>query len=123
MKSVIMIPNLTTKIKIILGIETVVILILVIALIVVGTSKSGGDGSSGAEALLISVEESEFGHTSNHEIVKKYTLKRGDDFKVELISFGAAIKELHAKCKHGHLNNRVLGFNTIEGILFVMLEM
>lgn len=122
MKSVIMIPNLTTKIKIILGIETVVILILVIALIVVSTSKSGGDGSSGAEAL-ISVEESEFGHTSNHEIVKKYTLKRGEDFKVELISFGAAIKELHAKCKHGHLNNRVLGFNTIEGILFIMLEM
>lgn len=104
-------PNLNTKVKIILGIETVVILVLVIVLIVIGTG-----GSDEASESVINIEESVFGHTSNHEIVKKYTLKYGGDFLVELISFGAAIKSIYAKCKHGHLNNRVLGFNTIEGI-------
>lgn len=106
-----MIPTMQTKIKAILGIETIVLLVILITLIVVITTKCDDQ----SDISSISVEESEFGHTSSHEIVKKYTLRKGDDFVVELLSYGAAIKAIHAKCKHGHLNNRVLGFNTISG--------
>lgn len=109
-----MVPTMNAKIKIILGIETFAILVLIIVLIAVTTSKSGE--SAGGDASIV-VEEAEFGHTSKHDVVKKYTLRRGDNFKVELISYGAAIKSIYAQCKHGHLNNRVLGFNTIQGIL------
>lgn len=112
-------PNLSTKVKIILGIETVIVLILGLSLIVV-TNMSCDDGPAHDVSSKLLIEETEFGHTSKHEVIKKYTLKYNQDFMVELISFGAAIKSIHAKCKHNHLNNRVLGFNTIQGIHLTM---
>lgn len=113
-------PNLSTKIKIILGIETVILLILLIALIVISSTGCGDEPSGDYSSSPLQIDETVFGHTSNHDIVKKYTLKYGEDYLVELISFGAAIKSIHAKCKHGHLNNRVLGFNTIEGKILLI---
>lgn len=102
-----------TKIKVIIIIESIFILILAIVVIALSNGKKGDD----IEKSEISIDESEFGHMPNHEIVKQYTLKRGDAFKVELISYGAAIKSIFTKCRHGHLNNRVLGFKTLQGYL------
>lgn len=62
----------------------------------------------------IKIVESKFGRLEGQD-VKRYVLKRGDDFEVALISYGASIQSIRVKDKNQKPVSVVLGHDNLEG--------
>lgn len=63
------------------------------------------------------ISKDKFGILPTGEQVYKYTLENRSGFKVGIINYGAAITEIVAPDRNGHLENIVLGYDSMEGYL------
>lgn len=59
----------------------------------------------------------DFGTLEDGQLVKRYTMEAESGFKVELISYGAALTAIYTPDRNGHLNDVVLGHDHLEGFL------
>lgn len=64
----------------------------------------------------IKIVESKFGRVDGQD-VKRYVLKRGDEFEVALISYGAAIQSVRIKDKNNEMTSVALGFDSLQGMV------
>lgn len=61
-----------------------------------------------------SVTERVYGKTAAGEVVKEFTLKNANNIEVKFITYGGAINAIMVPDKHGHFENVVLGFFSLE---------
>lgn len=64
----------------------------------------------------IKIVESKFGRVDGQD-VKRYVLKRGDEFEVALISYGATIQSVRIKDKNNEMTSVALGFDSLQGMV------
>ena len=64
----------------------------------------------------VDVVESKLGRFEGQD-VKGYLIRRGDEFEVALISYGAGIQSVKIKDKNQKLVSVALGFDSVEGSL------
>lgn len=64
--------------------------------------------------LQVEVVESKLGRFEGQD-VKRYLIRRGDEFEVALISYGAGIQSVKIKDKTQKLVSVALGFDSAEG--------
>jgi len=59
-------------------------------------------------------QSSIFGHTKNGQQVTLYTLSNEKGHTVKILNYGGIIKEINVPDAHGHIDNVVLGFDSME---------
>ena len=70
----------------------------------------------------ISITESIFGLMSNGEKVFKYTLKNKNNFEIDVLSYGAALKSAIVTDKFNKRLNLVLNFDKLSGKTFKVFQ-
>lgn len=58
-----------------------------------------------------------FGKTKDGRDVHRFTLCRGDDLSVTVISYGATLQSVRMRDRQGHMQELTLGFDTLDGFL------
>src|ERR1039458_5246120 len=69
-------------------------------------------GSAQAQPLQ-RVEQADFGKTQDGSEVKRITLRNSHGMSVQIITYGAIIKELRAPDRHGNFTNILLTADTL----------
>jgi len=66
--------------------------------------------------MTVQVTASSFGCLASGEEVTKYTLSNGNNFEVNVISYGASIQSILLNDKSQTSLNVALGFDSLKGI-------
>ncbi len=115
-----MVENLFQKVSIVQFIFIIIILTALIIILNRSNHQNTVDFKRNRSKLKIT--ETTFGTIRDREVVKKYSLKNANHLELDLISYGATIKSLYIKDKNRYLTNVVLGFNTLEGQIFLSVS-
>lgn len=77
--------------------------------------------------MSISITEDTFGSTTNpisgaDETVKRFTFANENGISVQVITYGATITSIRCPDKFGNVDDIVLGFDELEGILCLFFQ-
>lgn len=92
-------------------------LILMLMAVHVGKSADDGQQRGGGEPPIRGVNRASFGRTRDGRAVDVYTLTNAHGLEMRVITYGGIITSLKVPDRLGHLDDVVLGFDTIDGYL------
>lgn len=73
--------------------------------------------SEAQETMKMAIDKTSFGKTADGEEVDLYTLTNSNGMKVAVTNYGAIVVSLYAPDRHGHLDDVVLGYETLDEYL------
>src|SRR5580765_7431578 len=92
--------------------------ILILALMVqVGMSADGEQKTSSSTSAKRGVTRAPFGKTRDGHAVELYTLTNAHGVEMHVITYGGIITSLKVPDRAGHIDDVVLGFDTLDGYL------